>query len=166
MQDRKKVWILALTIVTGGLLFGVLPAFAVAAPGPAAGPAYGCNGGYGGGAGGYGMGMQQGFMAELAGFFKLDQNQFMQERHNGKSLLQLAQENGKSEQELREFLSSQHAAFLDQQVKAGRLTAEQKQAREAAWNANLTGFINNAGGYMHGGGGHGRGAGNCGGYWR
>lgn len=166
MQDRKKVWILALAFVTGSLTVSALPALAAAAPAAVTGPAYGCKGGYGPGAGGYGMGMQQGFMAELAGFFQLDWNQFMQERHSGKSLLQIAQENGKSEEDLRQFLSSQHAAFLDQLVKDGRLTAEQKQAREAAWNANLPNFMHNAGGYMQGGHGYGHGNGFCGGYGR
>ncbi|MCX7781814.1 MAG: hypothetical protein N2491_13085 [Negativicutes bacterium] len=146
--------------IIAALVLVAMPADVFAAD-PAPKAVQGCPG-YGTGKGpGRGPGMmqgmgQRGYMHEdLAKFLGIDAAKLRAERQSGKSLAAIAKENGKSEEDVLNYIMSQHKARLDQLVKAGRLTKEQAAERETFMKERIKANISREG--------FGPGAGGCGG---
>ena len=115
---------LALTVFVGALP----NAFAADAPQNSK-PGYRYNG-MGPGAG---MPMGKGFgnmVATVAEFLGIDSSKIIAERQAGKSMVQLAKDNGKSEDELYNYVFSQRKAQIEQLVASGRISAEAAAAHE------------------------------------
>jgi hypothetical protein len=66
----------------------------------------------------------------IANFLGLDRSQVIAERQAGKSMVQIAKEQGKSEAELYDFVFNQRKAQIEQLVATGRISAETAAAHE------------------------------------
>ncbi len=98
-----------------------------AAQAPFAGPGRGFDGGHRGGKGGLGMmGAELSGLAQFLGMPEADVRTALQ---SGKTLAQLAQERGKSRDDLKTYLSAQARTRLDQAVRDGKLTQDQANQR-------------------------------------
>jgi hypothetical protein len=107
----------------------------------------GGKGGPGGhGPGGHGPGLRGGIGgAELATFLGVQPAELMTAMQSGKTLAQLAQEKGKSRDDLKSFLTTQERTKLSQAVTAGRLTQAQADERLARLTSNLDALIDRTG---------------------
>lgn len=81
------------------------------------------------------MGMQLGrtngnMQDTIANILGMDRNQILADRQAGKSMVQIAKEHGKSEEELYDFVFNQRKAQIDQMVASGRMSAETANAHE------------------------------------
>jgi hypothetical protein len=87
---------------------------------------------------GLNMGRMQGGMRDsLAGFLGMDASKLMESRHSGKSMVQIANEQGKSQDELYNFMFSQCKARIDQMVASGQISAETAAAHEAVMQERI-----------------------------
>ena len=82
-----------------------------------------------------GIGMQLGrtngnMQDTIANFLGMDRSQIFADRQAGKSMVQIAKEQGKSEEELYDFVFNQRKAQIDQLVASGRMSAETANAHE------------------------------------
>lgn len=66
----------------------------------------------------------------IATYLGIDANTIMTERQAGKSMVQIAQAHGKSEQDLYRFVQEKRKAQIDQLVKDGKITPEQAAEHE------------------------------------
>jgi hypothetical protein len=87
-----------------------------------------------GGKAGKGYGMQMGrnygsMSTNVAEFLGISQEDLQAARQSGKSLVQIAAEKGKSEQQLVDYVIGQRSDWLDQMVSDGRITQEQADQR-------------------------------------
>lgn len=73
----------------------------------------------------------------LAGFLGMNTADLMNELRSGKSLAQIAQEHGKSRDELKTFLTQQFDQAIDRLVQQGRLTQEQANNAKSRFQSNL-----------------------------
>lgn len=75
---------------------------------------------------GQGLGRTAGSMsATVAGFLGISQEELVAARQSGKSLVQVAADYGKTEQELIDLIMKERTAQLDQLVSNGKLTRDQ-----------------------------------------
>jgi hypothetical protein len=97
--------------------------------------------------GGRGMGTRGGFGGPLAvaQFLGMQPQELGQALASGKSLAQVAQEKGKSRDELKSYLTTQQKTRLDQAVQAGRLTQQQADQRLAELSSRLDQLIDRTG---------------------
>ena len=91
---------------------------------------------------GMGMGMHLGrtygnMQDTIATFLGMDRSQVIASRQAGKSILQLAKEQGKSEDELYNFILSQRKAKIDELVASGQVSAETAAAHEAVMKERI-----------------------------
>ncbi len=77
----------------------------------------------------------------LAGFLGMNTADLMNELRSGKSLAQIAQEHGKSRDELKNFLTQQFNQAIDQLVQQGRFTQEQANNAKSKFQSNLDRLI-------------------------
>ena len=113
---------------------------------------------------GYGV-MAGGVVLDAAaGYIGVTETALATERHDGRSLAQVATEHGKTSTGLQAALVTAFKANLDQAVAAGRLTAAQAAQVLAMFKANVSTLVDRtATGPMNGrGGGMGLGLGPCG----
>ncbi len=89
--------------------------------------------------------------ADLATFLGIDEAALRTELQGGATLAQAAEAHGKSRDELKAFLTSEHDAHLAEEVAEGDLTAEQAAARATDFATGLDARIDSA----KGAGGHG-----------
>ncbi len=122
---KIKNWLAG--VVVAALLGGVLLVGVPAAKAFAVGNQSGRQSGQG-----YGlkMGQNQGSMStNVADFLGITQEDLQAARQSGKSMVQIATENGKSEQDLVEYVIGQRSDWLDQLVSDGKITQEQADQR-------------------------------------
>ena len=122
---KIKNWLAGVVVATllGGLLLVGVPAVKAFAAGDQAGGKAGK---------GYGMqmGQNQGSMStNVTEFLGISQEDLQTARQSGKSLVQIATENGKSEQALVDYVIGQRSEWLNQLVSDGRITQEQADQR-------------------------------------
>lgn len=122
---KIKNWLAGAVVATllGGLLLVGVPAVKAFAVGNQSGRQSGQ---------GYGlkMGQNQGSMStNVAEFLGISQEDLQAARQSGKSLVQIAAEKGKSEQDLVDYVIGQRSDWLDQMVSDGRITQEQADQR-------------------------------------
>lgn len=143
MKNNRWLALLGTAVVIGSVaLAGIPAAKAMAAGGPPAGA--------GGQAvqnverGGYGMGLGRingGMASAVAKYLGIDISSLIAERHAGKSMVQIAEDNGKTEQELVDYVAGQRSEQIDQLVTGGKITQEQadqhKQFMTERVKANL-----------------------------
>lgn len=77
----------------------------------------------------------------LAGFLGMNTADLMNELRSGKSLAQIAQEHGKSRDDLKNFLTQQFNQAIDQLVQQGRLTQDQANNAKSRFQSNLDRLI-------------------------
>ncbi len=77
----------------------------------------------------------------LAGFLGMNTSDLLNELRSGKSLAQIAQEHGKSRDELKNFLTQQFNQAVDQLVQQGRLTQDQANNAKSRFQSNLDRLI-------------------------
>lgn len=92
---------------------------------------------------------RQGGQLQLAEFLGIDQEQLQTELRAGKSLLAVADEQGKSAAELKQFLVEQMAARITADVEAGRIPAEREQAMRESVEQRAERMVNQAGQFGH-----------------
>jgi hypothetical protein len=150
---RKPTLVLAVAVVA---------MLALAGAALAAGP----RGGQQAGQQGYGVMAGGVVMDAAAAYIGVTETALATERHDGKSLAQIATEHGKTSAGLQAALVTGFKANLDKAVAAGRLTAAQAAQGLAAFKANVSTLVDRtATGPMNGrghGGGMGLGLGPCG----
>jgi hypothetical protein len=142
-EDQVKKFIaIAITLVVGILLGAVMigtvmaaPATPQATPTPGAGNSYGYGPGYMMGRGGM-WGGDVGMEQEVLTFLGMTRDQVIAERQAGKSLVQIAQAQGKTEQQLVDTILAARRADLDALVSQSRLT--QAQADQIYQNLQQT----------------------------
>ncbi len=122
---KIKNWLAGVVVATllGGLLLVGVPAAKAFAVGNQSGrqAGQGC---------GLKMGQNQGSMStNVADFLDISQEDLQTARQSGKSMVQIATENGKSEQDLVDYVIGQRSVWLDQLVSDGRITQEQADQR-------------------------------------
>ena len=89
------------------------------------------------------MGRMQGSMRDtVAAFLGMDVSQIVTSRQAGKSMVQIASEQGKSEDELYNFMLSQRKTQIDQMVANGQISAETAAAHEAVMKERIRQNIN------------------------
>ena len=101
---------------------------------------YGLNGGSRGGHGrhgGHGGGFSSTNTAEIATFLGTDEATLRTELEGGKTLATVAEEAGKSRDELKAFLTAEMTASLTEKVAAGDITQEEADAKVADAIADL-----------------------------
>jgi len=88
---------------------------------------------------GMGIHMQAGRLAldELPGFLGMTADEFWTELRSGKSVAQVAEERGKSRQEVSDFLTAKVKERLDQAVADGKITREKADQIMATFQAHL-----------------------------
>lgn len=86
--------------------------------------------------------------SELLALLKMDAATFKTERQAGKTLVAIANEQGVSEQELKDFLVAQMTQRLDEGVKAGKLTVEKADKMKEKMEQRVDNMINSKG-HMH-----------------
>lgn len=91
------------------------------------------------GRGGHGIRLQVGGLAlnELAGFLGMTGEDFWAALRSGKSVAQVAEERGKTRQEVVDFLTARVKERLDQAVAAEKITAQRAEQIVAAFQARL-----------------------------
>lgn len=103
------------------------------------------------GVGGFGMWGADGALAELG----LTQEEIVAGRQAGKSLAEMADEQGVAREDLIAAIVAEHQARIAELVTAGRLTQEQADAMSANFEAMATAMVDRAGvgpmGFGHGG---------------
>jgi hypothetical protein len=99
---------------------------------------------HGRGPGGPGVGGPFGG-ADVAQFLGMQPPELRQALGSGKSLAQVAQEKGKSRDDLKNYLTTQEKTRLDQAVKDGRLTQQQADQRLAELSSRLDAMIDRTG---------------------
>ncbi len=140
----KKALLIATTLVVGILIGAVLMGSVLAAPpAPGATPTpvtpgvcpsgdcgqYGRGGMMGGQRGGMmGLGMDRGIEQEALDLLRMTREQVIAERQAGKSLVQIAQAKGVTEQQLVNTILAAKRADLDALVSQGKLTQAQADA--------------------------------------
>lgn len=123
---KIKNWLasaVVLALLGGVVLVGVPAVNALAA------------GNQSGGKAGQGYGLQMGrnfgsMSVNLAEFLGISQEDLQAERQSGKSMVQIASEQGVSEQELVDYVIGQRTAKIDQMVSDGKITQEQADQHE------------------------------------
>jgi hypothetical protein len=83
-------------------------------------------------------------MTALAGFLGVQPQELAEAQRAGKSLVQLAQEKGKSRDALEAHLATQARGWVSQQVQQGRLTQPQADQRLADLDARIDRFVERA----------------------
>lgn len=125
---KLKSWlaVLGTAAVIGGVLIAGIPAAkAQAAGGP---PAWAGRLAVQSGEQGFGIGLGRingGMLNAVAEFLGIDVSNIIAERQSGKSMVQIAQDNGKSEQELVDYIVGQRSEQIEKLVEDGRITREQ-----------------------------------------
>jgi hypothetical protein len=110
-------------------------------------------GGAGHHGGGHGPGMGMGASRDaMASFLGIDEATLDAGLQDGKSLATIAQEAGKSRDELKAFVTDQATQHINQEVADGRITQEQADQKLAALSSRLDQMID--GQFMGGPGGH------------
>ncbi len=66
----------------------------------------------------------------IAKYLGIDASKIVTERQSGKSMVQIAQANGKSDQDLYQFVQETRKAQVDQMIKEGKITPEQAAEHE------------------------------------
>lgn len=171
---KIKKWLAATgaAAVFSGMLLVGLPAAKVLAAGDP--PAGGGQAGQITQQGGYGLHMGRAFgnmVVSVAQFLGINQTDLIAARQSGKSMVQIADEKGVSEQQLIDYVVGQRSSQIDQLVKDGKITQAQadlhKQFMAERVKVNLNRTEVGMGGGMGKGGrgagmgaGQGRGAGN------
>lgn len=122
---KIKNWLAGALVATllGGLLLVGVPAVKAFAVGNQSGrqSGQGC---------GLKMGQNYGSMSSnVAEFLGISQEDLQAARQSGKSLVQIAAEKGKSEQQLVDYVIGQRSTQIDQLVSDGRITQEQADQR-------------------------------------
>lgn len=125
MVLKIKNWLAGALVATllGGLLLVGVPAVKAFAVGNQSGrqSGQGC---------GLKMGQNYGSMSSnVAEFLGISQEDLQAARQSGKSLVQIAAEKGKSEQQLVDYVIGQRSTQIDQLVSDGRITQEQADQR-------------------------------------
>lgn len=123
---KIKNWLasaVVLTLLGGALLVGVPAVNALAA------------GNQSGGKAGQGYGLQMGrnfgsMASNVADFLGISLGDLQADRQSGKSMVQIAAEQGVSEQELVDYVIEQRSAQVDQMVGNGKITQEQADQHE------------------------------------
>lgn len=92
--------------------------------------------------------------AKLLTLLKIDKATFRAEIKEGKTLAAIAQEQGVSEQALKNFLVEQMTKRLEEGVKTGRLSAEQAEKMKTNMDTRVTDMINGKGPMHRGMHGH------------
>lgn len=80
--------------------------------------------------------------AALLAFLKIDKETFHNEMKSGKTLAAIAQQQGISEQELKNFMMQQMSQRIEQGVQSGKLTAEQAEKMKQNMDQRVTERIN------------------------
>jgi len=153
MKNKNGFKKLLAGLVVGGLLLTAIPATIFAADTTATTPAvvqtmqrYGVR-----------LGQTFGSMRDsIAKFLGIDTTTLMTERQSGKSLAQIAQEKGKSETDLVNYIVNERTAQLDQLVKDGKITKEQADLAKSQMTERVKANINKT---TVGGNGYGKGRG-------
>jgi len=83
--------------------------------------------------------------ADLAGFLGLQPQDLANQLRAGRSLAQIAQDKGKSRDDLKNHLTAQAKSQLDQAVQAGRLTRQQADQRLTDFSSRLDQTIDRTG---------------------
>ncbi len=91
---------------------------------------------------GMGMGMHLGrtngnMRDTIATFLGMDRSQVIASRQAGKSIVQIAKEQGKSEDELYNFILNQRKVQFDQMVASGQVSAETAAAHESVMKERI-----------------------------
>lgn len=73
----------------------------------------------------------------IATFLGMDSSQIMASRQAGKSMVQIANEQGKSEDELYNFILSQRKIQIDKMVASGQVSAETAAAHESVMKERI-----------------------------
>lgn len=151
MRFTKSLSIVGLAAALLALVI-VSAAFATEKTNPTSGAVCGTCRGIGGGA-----------INAIAGLLGMDAADIRTERQNGRSLADIADEKGVSENKLVDTIYEARKAQLDARVKAGELTQEQADAIASATKDSIKNRVESSdtGGCSVGGGGVG--AGGCGG---
>lgn len=94
-----------------------------------------------------GMGMHfgrnnGGMREEVANFLGIDSSKVIASRQEGKSLVQIAQEQGKSEDELFDYMFSKRKAQINQMIDNGQISAEVAANHEALMKERIRENIN------------------------
>ena len=161
MNPIRKRYLVALAVV-GALVVGVGTAVAATQAGPPQSPPR--NGLHQGsmGQGGMGYGVMAGgvVMDAAADYIGISETALVAERHDGKSLAQIAVAHGKTTAGLRQALVAAFEANLDKAVAAGRITEAQAAQALTNFQSRVQSAIDRtATGPMNGRGAGGRGAG-------
>jgi gas vesicle protein len=135
---KIKNWLAGAAAATllGGLLLVGVPVVKASAVGNQSGGKAGQ---------GYGqqMGRNYGSMStNVAEFLGISQKDLQAARQSGKSMVQIATENGKSEQDLVDYVIGQRSDWLDQLVSDGRITQEQADQRIQQMTEQVTENLN------------------------
>lgn len=80
--------------------------------------------------------------AELLSLLKIDQAALQQEHQSGKSLVEIAEERGISEQQVMDVILEQRAANIDSALAAGRITKERAEEIKAALTDQVKQMVN------------------------
>jgi len=88
---------------------------------------------------------QAGPFGGVAGFLGIQPQDLMQALRSGKTLAQVAQDHGKSRDDLKNFLTTQEKNRLAQAVQAGKLTQQQSDQRLQNFTSHLDQMIDHAG---------------------
>ncbi|GAV25388.1 hypothetical protein ciss_13210 [Carboxydothermus islandicus] len=149
---KKQNWFkkLAAGLVVGGLLLTAVPATIFAADTTTTPALVQTMKGYGAR-----LGQTFGSMRDsIAKFLGIDTTTLITERQSGKSLAQIAQEKGKSETDLVNFIVKERTAQLDQLVKDGKITQAQADLAKSQMVERVKANINKT---TVGGNGYGKG---------
>lgn len=119
-------------------------------PVPGTGPQFGKGKGFGQAQPGQGQlqglapGMQNRMQgnAELLSLLKIDQAALQQEHQSGKSLVEIAEERGISEQQVMDVILEQRAANIDSALAAGRITKERAEEIKTALTDQVKQMVN------------------------
>jgi len=89
------------------------------------------------------LGRTNGTMRDtMATFLEMDSSQIIASRQAGKSMVQIASEQGKSEDELYNFILSERKAQFDQMVASGQMSAVAAAAHEAIMKERIVQNMN------------------------
>ncbi|MFD1673396.1 hypothetical protein [Alicyclobacillus fodiniaquatilis] len=89
-------------------------------------------------------------LQDAAAVLGMDEATLKSQLNSGKSILQLAQQKGMSQQQLVSALTARLKTRLDQAVKAGKLSSDKEAKILKRYQAHLDKFINHKGGFHHG----------------
>lgn len=140
-KKNKIIGAITGTALAVAVFAGALP-YAAASETPKTVAQTYCGNGFGPGVG---MQMGRGFgnmINTIADFLGIDTNKVIASRQQGKSMVQIAKENGKSEDELFNYIIGQRKAQLDQLVANGRITPEVAAAHETIMKERIKENLN------------------------